>query len=126
MMQVTICGQTFDIEKEIRIIDRSDFTYFKTIIDNKDFFFKVNFENFVFDTLFDHDKNAVEEIAKFDIRLELYSMIRNVDISDVSSGKRLDLLPEFVQEFGVECVNLEVQDLHSELVMEAMKCYRGG
>lgn len=124
-MQVTICGQTFDIEKETKIIDKLNFTHFKTKIDDKTFLFRTYYEDRMIKTCEIYDGITIEDIIKNEIRLELYSIIRDVNLADISSGKRLDLLPEFIQEFGVEWVNLEVQDLHSELVMEAMRHYGG-
>lgn len=126
-MQVTICGQTFEIEKESRTEKGSTVTNFKVKIGEETKTLRAQFDNEVIKALMEyHEINGVkelEEIVKFEIRLELYTIIRQVKLEDISSGKRLDLLPEFVREFGVGYIDIDVQETQSELITEAMKHY---
>lgn len=126
-MQVTICGQTFEIEKESRTEKVSTVTNFKVKIGEETKTLRVQYENEIVETLMEYHgidgQKELEEILKFEIRLELYSIIRQVKLDDISSGKRLDLLPEFVREFGVGYIDIDVQETQSELITEAMKHY---
>lgn len=124
---VNVCGQTFEITPYEETVDEVKFVNFKTVFNDKSYLLKVQCDKeMIEDFRRLQGLNGEEELLNvlmYEIRLELYSLIRGVNILDVSIGKRIDLLPEFVKEFGVGYIELDVQEIHSDLIMEAMRHY---
>ncbi len=124
---VNVCGQTFEITPYEETVDEVKFVNFKTVFNDKSYLLKVQCDKeMIEDFRLLQGLNGEEELLNvlmYEIRLELYSLIRGVNILDVSIGKRIDLLPEFVKEFGVGYIELDVQEIHSDLIMEAMRHY---
>lgn len=123
---VTVCGTQFAIVEQTKqlaggIIKKT----FAVNIDGKDRTLGLEYTTDMVEALNrTHGLDAEDElyaIAEQEIRFELFALINDVKLTDVTSGKRVDLLKEFVSEFGVGYVDSEVQEKHIDIIAEALK-----
>ena len=127
-MEISVCGQLFKLEKIVtKLGDGTSEIKFTTHIGDKVIELKGRYgDDMVNDFAMLQGLDGTKELERFmayEARLEIYEFIRQTTIKDISLGKRIDLLPEFVREFGVGYIDLEVQELHSEIILEAMSHY---
>lgn len=123
---VTVCGTQFAIVEQTRELPGGIVkTTFTTNIDGKDRVLGLEYTTDMVEALNrTHGLDVEDElyaIAEQEIRLEIFASVHKVTLTDITSGNRVDLLKEFVSEFGVGYVDSEVQEKHFDLIAEALK-----
>lgn len=71
--------------------------------------------------LFDAE-DELTSIVEQEIRMELFGLIHNIELIEVTSGKRPDLLAEYVSShLDVNYLDPEVQEKYIDVIAEALK-----
>lgn len=123
---VTVRGTQFAIVEQTKELPGGIVkTFFTTNIDGEDRVLGLEYTTDMVEVLNTALGLDVEDelyaIAEQEIRLEIFASIHKVALIDITSGNRVDLLKEFVSEFGVRYIDSEVQEKHFDLIAEALK-----
>lgn len=123
--KISVCGRVYDvteIKKDLgHGIARVNFS---VNIDGEDRQLKLEYTTEMVEALSRmHGVNAESElqsIVEGEIRMCAFSIIKNVALTDITTGKRPDLIKEFVSEFGAGYIDSEVQEKYMDLISEAL------
>lgn len=122
--KVTVCGQQFEIQHEEHRLGRETTIKFSATVDGKQIGTSIRYDTNMMDELsracgVDAEQEMSDQIA-LELRMIIYRHLRDVELDEITSGKRLDLLKEFVTEFGPDYIDSYIQDQHIDIIAEAM------
>lgn len=66
-------------------------------------------------------EDSLREILKQDVRLEIFKILKKVNVADIQQGKYPELISEWVKDFGAEDLAPEVQEKYIDIIAEAMR-----
>lgn len=124
-MKVVVCGQEFDVVSIPTVVsDTITKINFEVMYEGKVRTLRCEYDKSVVEAFTAlsgvNGEDELEKMIQFEFRLELFSAIKGVNLSDITQGKRPDLITEFVKEFGFEYIEAEVQEKYPDLIAEGM------
>lgn len=124
--KISVCGRDFDITETKKDLGQGVVQVnFSVNVDGEDRNLKLEYTTDMVEALSRmHGINAESElqsIVEGEIRLSTFCMVNKVDLTDITTGKRPDLIKEFVSEFGVGYIDSEIQEKYMDLIAEALK-----
>lgn len=123
--KISVCGRDFDVT-EIRkdLGDGNVQINFSVDIDGESRNLGLEYTTEMVEALSRmHGINAeteLQSIVEGEIRLSAFSIVNKVNIIDITTGKRPDLIKEFVLEFGAGYIDSEVQEKYMNLISEVL------
>ena len=124
--KISVCGRDFDVTETKKDLEQGVVQVnFSVNVDGEDRNLKLEYTTDMVEALSRmHGINAESElqsIVEGEIRLSTFCMVNKVDLTDITTGKRPDLIKEFVSEFGVGYIDSEIQEKYMDLIAEALK-----
>lgn len=124
-MKVTVCNREFEIRESTTTISDVVSMKFHVDVDGDIHTLAAEYTTTTADELASlHDINiadSLREILEQEVRLEIFKILKKVDITDVRQGKYPNLISEWVRNFGAEDLVPEVQEKYIDIIAEAMK-----
>jgi len=124
---VQVSGKTFLIEQEAKTIEGGTLqvSFFVVFEDGSRKELRIQYQTDMVEALNrTHGIDAEDElvsIAEQEIKLELFTIIHNVSLTDVCEGKHPELIGEYVSQFDVNYLNPDVQEKYVDVIAEALK-----
>ena len=124
--KISVCGRDFDVTETKKDLEQGVVQVnFSVNVDGEDRNLKLQYTTDMVEALSRmHGINAESElqsIVEGEIRLSTFCMVNKVDLTDITTGKRPDLIKEFVSEFEVGYIDSEIQEKYMDLIAEALK-----
>ena len=122
--KISVCGRDFDVTETKKDLEQGVVQVnFSVNVDGEDRNLKLEYTTDMVEALSRmHGINAESElqsIVEGEIRLSTFCMVNKVDLTDITTGKRPDLIKEFVSEFGVGYIDSEIQEKYMDLIADA-------
>ena len=124
--KISVCGRDFDVTETKKDLEQGVVQVnFSVNVDGEDRNLKLEYTTDMVEALSRmHGINAESElqsIVEGEIRLSTFCMVNKADLTDITTGKRPDLIKEFVSEFGVGYIDSEIQEKYMDLIADALK-----
>lgn len=123
--KISVCGREFDVTEIKKDLGQGIVQVnFSVNVDGEERNLKLEYTTEMVEALSRmHGINAESElqnIVEGEIRLNTFCILNKVNVTDITTGKRPDLIKEFVLEFGVGYIDSEIQEKYMDLISEAL------